>query len=162
MANIKIKSLAVDKNSEKSISKGFLYKDIAFDLSQNVSFNAQLNKREYLKDVSPLYDVEAVKNSIKTAFLTAPGQNIMNPTYGVDLRQYIFEPIDDFTSEIIKDDIESKLPRMEPRINVKNVTVVGDEDANTYYITLQIDVPSLDIYGLSIKSELNSTGYTIK
>lgn len=161
MANIRIKSLQIDKNSEKSISKGFLYKDIAFDLTQTVSFNSQLNKKEYLKDVSPLYDIEAVKNSIKTAFLTAPGQNIMSPTYGVDLRQYLFEPIDDFTTEIIKDDIEVKLPRMEPRINVKNVTVIGDEDANQYNITLQIDVPSLDVYGLSIKSELNSTGYTI-
>ena len=162
MANIKIKSLQVEKNAEKSISKGFLYKDIAFDLTQTSSFNAQLNRREYLKDVAPLYDIEAVKNSIKTAFLTAPGQNILNPTYGVDLRQYLFEPIDDFTTEIIKDDIEVKLPRMEPRINVKNVTVVGDEDNNSYYITLQIDVPSLDVYGLSIKSELNSTGYSIK
>jgi len=158
---IKIKSLEVDKLSEKSLKNNYLYKDLKFDLETAVSYNTQLNKREYLNDIAVLYDVEAVKNSIKTAFLTSPGQKILNPEYGVDLRQYLFDPIDDFTAEIIKDDIESKLPRMEPRITVRNVSVVGDEDNQTYWIELQIDVPSLDIEGLSIKSELNSVGYTI-
>ena len=158
---IKINSLKVDKLSEKSLKGDYLYKDLAFDLSQGVSYNNQLNKTETLRDVAALYDIEAVKNSITTAFLTSPGDKILNPTYGVDLRQYIFEPIDDFTTDIIKDDIETKLPLMEPRINVKNVVVEGDEDNNQYNIYLQIDVPSLDIYGLSIKSQLDSTGYTV-
>ena len=95
------------------------------------------------------------------ALLTSPGEKILNPTYGVDLRQYLFEPIDDFTTELIKDDIEIKLPAMEPRIVLKNVNVVADEDNNQYNIELQIDVPSLDVYGLSIKSELASTGYVV-
>lgn len=158
---IKITSLKIDKLSEKSLKGDYLYKDLKFDLETSVSYNTQLNKREFLNDIEALYDIEAVKNSIKTAFLTAPGQKILNPEYGVDLRQYIFEPIDDFTAEIIKDDIESKLPQMEPRITLRNVSVVGDEDNQTYWIELQIDVPSLDIEGLSIKSELNSVGYTI-
>jgi phage baseplate assembly protein W len=158
---IKIKSLGVDKLSEKSLKGDYLYKDFAFDLSQNVSFNSHLNKNEYLKDVQVLYDIEAVKNSVATALLTSPGDKILSPTYGVDLRRYIFEPIDDFISDIIKDDIETKLPKSEPRIKINNVEVMGDEDNNTYWINLQIDVPSLDVYGLSIKSQLNSTGYII-
>ena len=89
------------------------------------------------------------------------GDKILNPEYGVDLRRFIFEPVDDFTTEIIKDDIETKLPVMEPRITVSRVQVVGDPDTNTYDISLQINVPSLDLEGLTIKSQLNSTGYTI-
>lgn len=159
--NIKINSLKIDKLSDESLKKDYLYKDIALDLNQQVSFNKQLNKKEYLKDVAALFDVEAVKNAVATALLTSPGDKILNPTYGVDLRRYIFEPIDDFTADIIKDDIEVKLPKAEPRVTVKNVEVIGDEDNNTYWINLQINVPSLDIYGLSIKSQLNSTGYSI-
>jgi phage baseplate assembly protein W len=158
---IKIKSLKVDNISENSLKKDFLYKDIAFDLSQDVAFNNQLNKNEFLKDIVVSYDVEAVKNSVATAFLTAPGDKILTPTYGIDLRRFLFESVDDFTAEIIQDEIEVKLPRMEPRITVSNVTVEADEDSNQYNISLQIDVPSLNVYGLSIKSELNSTGYTI-
>ena len=158
---IKIKSLTIDKLSEKSISGGYLYKDFKFDLSQAMSFNPQLNKQEFLKDVEALYDLEAVKNSIVTAFTTIPGQKILNPTYGVNLTQYIFEPVDAFITMIIRDDIVTKLPDMEPRIEVVNVSVVGDAETQTYNIELKIDVPSLGITGISIKSQLNSTGYSI-
>ncbi len=131
------------------------------DLTPAVYLNAQLNKTESLKDVAALYNVEAVKNSIVTAFLTAPGDKILSPTYGLDLRQFLFEPIDDFLIDIIEDLVKNGLPTMEPRIEVENVEVVGDEDDNSIFITLQINVPSLDITGLSIKTEINSTGYTV-
>lgn len=159
--SIKIKSLKPDSLYEKSLQKDYLYKDLELDLKSSRYFNNQLNKSEILKDVSSLYDIEAVKNSVVTAFLTAPGDKILNPTYGLDLRQYLFEPIDDFTIDIIEDDIKNKLPAMEPRIEVVGVEVYGVEDENSIFITLQINVPSLDVYGLSIKSELNSSGYTI-
>jgi phage baseplate assembly protein W len=158
---IKINSLKIDKLSEKSLKGDYLYKDLAFDLSQDVSYNNQLNKKEFLKDIAALFNEEAVKNSVATAFLTAPGDKILSPTYGIDLRRFLFEAIDDFISDIIQDDIETKLPIMEPRITVKNVVVEADEDNNQYNISLQIDVPSLDIQGLSIKSKLDSSGYTI-
>lgn len=158
---IKIKSLGVDKLTESSLNSGYLYKDLALDLRSDVSFNNQLNKNETLRDFSAIFDIEAVKNSIKTAFLTSPGENLLDPKYGVDIKQYIFEPVDDFTAEIIKEDILSKLPIMEPRIVVNNVEVVGNEDQNQYDIYLTIDVPSLNVYGLSIKSELSSGGYVI-
>lgn len=159
--NIKITSLGQDNLTEKSLKKNFLYKDLELDMNPSVYLNPQLNRKEYLKDVAAIYDEESVKNAVATAFLTSPGDKILNPTYGVDLRRFLFEPVDDFTTEIIKDDIETKLPEMEPRIEVSNVEVVGDEDTNTYNITLQINVPALDINGLTIKSKLNSTGYVI-
>jgi phage baseplate assembly protein W len=158
---IKIKSLEVPSVSKKALANGFLYNDLSLDLSPSYSYNSQLNRNEVLKDVQAIFDVESVKNSVVNALLTTPGEKILDPTYGVDLRQYLFEPIDDFTTDLIRDDIEIKLPRMEPRIVLKSVNVVADEDNNQYNIELQIDVPSLDIYGLSIKSELASTGYTI-
>ncbi len=158
---IKIKSLEAPPVSKKALGNGFLYKDLALDLSPSYSYNSQLNRNEVLKDVQAIFDIEAVKNSVVNALLTTPGEKILDPTYGVDLRQYLFEPIDDFTTDLIKDDIEIKLPQMEPRIVLKSVNVIADEDNNQYNIELQIDVPSLDVYGLSIKSELASTGYTI-
>lgn len=159
--SIKIKSLKAEKLSDSSLSQGYLYKDIKFDLSPAVSLNSQLNRTENLKDIQALYDLEAVKNSIVNCFLTSPGQKILNPLFGIDLRRFLFEGIDDFTSEIIKETIERKLPKMEPRITIRNVIVDPDEDANQYNISFQIDVPSLNVYGVSIRSELNSIGYTI-
>jgi phage baseplate assembly protein W len=159
--NIKITSLKAGDIVEKSLKNDYLYKDIAFDLEPTVSYNNQLNKKEYLKDVQALYDIEAIKTSISNAFLTSPRQKILNPEFGVDLRRYLFEPVDVFTADLIQDDIELKLPEAEPRIKVENVTVFGDEDNQEYHITLQINVPSLNVRGVSIKSKLNSNGYTI-
>ena len=76
--------------------------------------------------------------------MTAPGQKILNPTFGIDLRRFLFEPVDDYTSEIIEDDISRRLPRLEPRITVTNVSVIADPDAQEYQIFLQINIPSLD------------------
>lgn len=161
MAKIVIKSLEADKLSDSSLQQGYLYKDIMFDLAPAYSNNSQLNRKEYIKDVQALYDLEAVKNSIVTAFTTSPGDKILNPTYGVDLRQFLFEPIDDFTTDIIQSTIENNLPNAEPRIIVRDVVVDPDEDNQQYNIALTIDVPSLDVYGLSIKSELDAAGYRI-
>jgi uncharacterized protein len=156
---IKIKSLRTDKLSENALKQDHLYKDVKFDLGTAYSFNSQLNRKIFQNDVQALFDVEAIQNSISNAFLTTPGQKILNPRFGIDLRRFLFEPVDDFTAQIIQDDIETKLPLMESRITVENVTVEGDEDNQQYNISLQINVPSLDIKGLTIKNTLKSNGY---
>jgi len=159
--SIKIKSIESDSLTKRSLERDFLYKDVFLDLRPSVYLNRQLNKKEPLKDIDALYDIEAVKNSIMTALTTSPGDKILTPKYGIDLRRYLFEPIDDFILDIIKDDIEIKLPVMEPRVQVVNVDVQGSEDTNEIYITMQINVISLNVYGVSIKSQINSAGYSI-
>jgi phage baseplate assembly protein W len=158
---IQIKTLKSEELYDKSLEKGHLYKDIKFDLEPSIAFNSQLNRQEVLKDVAAIYDEEAVKNSIRTAFLTSPGQKILNPTYGIDLSQYLFEPVSFFLADIIEDRIKEELPIHEPRVELENVRVEGDPDNNIYYINLQINIPSLNTYGISVKSELNTSGYSI-
>lgn len=158
---IKIKSLKPTLLDEKSLRKDYLYKDLTLDLTPQVFLNKQLNKKEPLKDVDALFDEEAIKNAVSNAFLTAPGDKILNPTWGLDIRQFLFEPIDRFTTDLIETKIRDVLPVMEPRIEVRNVVVTPFPDDNLYTVDLQINVPSLNIYGLQIKSRLNSVGYTI-
>tara|TARA_R110002020_G_scaffold2354_3_gene10946 strand:- start:730 stop:1218 length:489 start_codon:yes stop_codon:yes gene_type:complete len=159
MALIKITDISVDQAEDAALERGYLYKDLFLDLDNKVSYVPQLNKRTTLRDVQGLFDLNSIKNSIKNILLTSPGQKILNPEFGLDLRRYIFEPITTFSSYQIKADITNSLPDMEPRIRLDSVTVVPVPDRQEYYITLQIDVPALNIYGLSLKSLLNSTGY---
>jgi phage baseplate assembly protein W len=159
MALIKIDSVAVSDRDNNALKENYLYKDLFLDIDNRVSYNNQLNRTEELKDVLGLFDIEAVKTSIANALLTSPGEKILNPEFGVDLRRFIFEPIDEDTAEDIQDDIEDNLPKWEPRINLENVFVEADEDQQEYKITLQINIPSLDVYGLSLRSVLNSNGY---
>ena len=159
MALIKIDSVAVSDRDNNALKENYLYKDLFLDIDNRVSYNNQLNRTEELKDVLGLFDIEAVKTSIANALLTSPGEKILNPEFGVDLRRFIFEPIDEDTAEDIQDDIEDNLPKWEPRISLENVFVEADEEQQEYNITLQINIPSLDVYGLSLRSVLNSNGY---
>ena len=103
----------------------------------------------------------AIKNSIINIFLTSPGQKILNPEFGLDLRRYLFEPVNTSTAYKIKYDIEVLLPGQEPRIQLENVTVDAITDAQEYYIAMQINIPSLNAFGITLKSLLNSNGYYV-
>tara|TARA_R100001244_G_scaffold128797_2_gene99853 strand:- start:349 stop:837 length:489 start_codon:yes stop_codon:yes gene_type:complete len=160
VALIKLDTIKVSDVEERALNAGHLYKDLLLDLSTSYSYNQQLNRSESVRDVAALFDIEAVKTSIYNIFLTAPGQKILNPEFGIDLRMYLFEPVDRYTTFEIEADIMDKLPDLEPRITLKNVSVTADTDNQQYNIELQIDVPSLDITGLSLKSVLNSSSYS--
>ena len=161
MALIKISDVSVDKRDTAALEGGYLYKDLFLDLEPNVYYNKQLNKQVILKDVQGSYDLQAIKNSIRNIFLTSPGQKILNPEFGLDLRRYLFDPVNSSTAYSIKYDINTKLPGQEPRIQIQNVNVDAITDAQEYYIALQINIPSLDAYGITLKSLLNSNGYYV-
>jgi len=159
MALIKIDTVSVSKADNNAIKQNYLYKDLFLDIKNSYSYNAQLNRKEELKDVAGLYDIESIKNSIANALLTSPGEKILNPEFGIDLRRFLFEPVDVFTTQEIRADIEENLPNFEPRIELERVDVEALEDEQQYNIQLQINVPSLNVYGLSLRSVLNSNGY---
>ena len=159
MALIKIDSVSVTEAEKNALKQNYLYKDLFLDIKNRVSFNRQLNRKEELKDVQGLFDIESIQNSIANALLTSPGQKILNPEFGIDLRRFIFEPVSPFTQLEIQTDIEERLPGLEPRIELENVEVSANEDQQEYNITLQINIPSLNVYGLSLRSVLNSNGY---
>ena len=161
MALIKISDVSVDKRDNAALEGGYLYKDLFLDLEPEVYYNKQLNKNVILKDIQGSYDLQAIKNSIINIFLTSPGQKILNPEFGIDLRRYLFEPVNSSTAYRIKYDINTKLPGQEPRIQIQNVNVDAITDAQEYYIALQINIPSLDAYGITLKSLLNSNGYYV-
>lgn len=161
MANIKLTDVGVTKQEQIALSQQYLYKDLFLDLQNSYSYNNQLNRSVQLKDIQGLFDINAISQSITNILLTTPGQKILNPEFGIDLRQYIFDPVDDFTTQEIQADIEEKLPNLEPRIELESVEVTADIDEQQYNIVLQINVPSLNVYGLSLRSVLNSNGYAI-
>mgnify|MGYP003134729442 CR=1 FL=1 len=161
MALIKLTDISVDKSENNALENGYLFKDLLLDLETSVFYNEQLNKSITLKDVQGLFDLDSIKNSITNIFLTTPGQKILSPEFGINLRRFLFEPITNFTAYRIKSDIVNKLPDMEPRIELEETDVIPVPDEQEFFITLQINVPSLNVYGISIKSLLNSNGYYV-
>ena len=68
------------------------YKDI------NITFK----KHPVTDDVVVSKDASAIKQAIVNLLLTNKGERLMNPTYGSDIRSYLFEPMDYGTANQIK------------------------------------------------------------
>ena len=159
MNALKLTNLAPNKLTDSAVKRGFVYKDLKLDLETSYSYNNTINAKQELNDVQAIYDLEAIRNSIRNAFLTSPGQRILAPEYGIDIRRYVFDQINDDTAFFIERDIERNLPLYEPRIEVSGVSVVANTDENQYDINLTINVPEIDAYGVTLTNYLNSNGY---
>jgi len=112
-------------------------------------------------DISADYDTAAIKNSINALFNTLPGQNLLNPTYGLNLAQYLFQPISETNGRLIGNAILNGLTLYEPRITVQNVNIQMNTDEQTYYIYLNIVMPYLNNTTLNVAGVLGKTGYTL-
>tara|TARA_R100000664_G_scaffold20533_2_gene29749 strand:- start:10859 stop:11353 length:495 start_codon:yes stop_codon:yes gene_type:complete len=161
MPSIKLNELSVDKAKNTALSEGYVFKDLLFPIENRVSYSDQLEKHHEIHDVQGLYDLQCIQNSIANCLITSPGEKILNPTFGINLRQFLFSPIDDFQSTKIRDIITSRLPKMEPRIQLQNVQIIPYVDQQQYEIVIDYDVESLDMYGATQRAILNNNGYTI-
>jgi phage baseplate assembly protein W len=137
------------------------YRDIKLDLSLNYTYDPRLNSFDTVKDIKASEDVNAIKNSIFNIFTTMPGQKILNPTFGLNLMQFLFTPITNENAQVMGETILRGLQKFEPRVDVKKIVVLPDADNNTYQIGLRLDVPTLNIKGLGIKGILSESGYYI-
>jgi phage baseplate assembly protein W len=127
----------------------YTYSDLHLDLTNPIS-----------KDLKSDYDETAVRNSIYNLFNTIPGQNLLNPNYGLNLVRYLFEPVNEITGRAIGEDIINGLTLYEPRVIVKNVDIQSNADEQTYYITLSIEIPILNAQ-VRIPGTLTNTGFTL-
>ncbi|HET9626560.1 MAG TPA: GPW/gp25 family protein [Kofleriaceae bacterium] len=68
---------------------------------------------------------DEIDQSLSALFATRPGERIMRPDYGCDLRRFLFRGIDSTTAAEIKDTISMAILRHEPRITVNSIVVDG-------------------------------------
>jgi len=131
MASITFKNLEKTGTTNTSVT----YTDLHLDIV-GVPVGA-------VRDILVDHDLDAISNSLSNLFTTLPGQKLLNPTYGLNLLQFLFEPVTTRTAQIIGETILGGIERYEPRVSVDKVQVVGNADANEYNITLIIRLPDL-------------------
>jgi hypothetical protein len=129
---------------DTSIKKGYLYKDIGFDLVLRYTDNPELYKDSEKGDLKPIYDAKAIINS----------------TFGLDLRNHLFDTVSETRAFFLGTDLYDGLTTQEPRISIDRLDVIAVIDEQEYDITLSLSVPSLNIQGLSLRGVLNNEGYT--
>jgi len=156
VATIKVNSIKQPIKSNSS----FTYTDLKLDIEFDYTRNNEFQKRKEVRDLIINYDYGAVKNSIFNLFNTLPGQKILNPLFGLNLVQYLFQPLNEITANQIGTKILEGISTFEPRVVLQNINVVVDEANSQYLITLIISVPSIRTdSSFSISGILSNSGF---
>ena len=109
-------------------SSDFKYKDIK--LSETTNITGQV-------------DINAITTSLRNLFDWEVGSRIRLPEYGLNLRKFLYEPINRLTADRIGREIEVGLGTWEPRIKVINIFIEPFPDDYQFDIEIQYSIPSL-------------------
>lgn len=88
------------------------------------------------KDILKKKDENSIAQSIKTLLLTSHYERPFNPDLGSNLKRFLFEPIDDVTTTLIRDSIFETLKNYEPRITIEEIIATPNFDLDQYDVTI--------------------------
>lgn len=143
------------------LTKGFTYSDLHLDLKYQYLVNHEVQRNYEITDVVVDYDLGAIKNSLINMFLTIPGQKILNPYFGLNLAQFLFQPCDEDTAYLIGQEIQNGISMFEPRVQLNLVRVIAQPETNTFQITIAVSVPTLNSASFQIAGTLSNSGFYI-
>jgi phage baseplate assembly protein W len=140
-----IKIQALENISKTYKDKTYVYKDLTLDLTTTKIDSPGVSLPVPGSDIKASFDLAAINNSLTNLFNTLPGQRFLFPEYGLNLYQFLFEPVTPENGELIGDAVFRAVTTFEPRITVKNINISVDADNNQYYVTAIIQLPILNL-----------------
>lgn len=73
-------------------------------------------------------DYALIRSNIRQILLTAPGDRVMLPQFGCNLRQFLFAPLDDVLFDQVKNQILTSLSLYAPYLKVLTLKIHNNED----------------------------------
>ena len=92
------------------------------------------------KDVSRVFDIQAVKRSVRNLILMNHYEKPFHPEIGSGVRDVLFENMTPTTSHILTRKIEMVIEQFEPRARLISVTASPNLDRNEYECTISFYV----------------------
>ena len=83
---------------------------------------------------------DAIKNNLINFFLTNKTERYLNPTFGGNLRAFIFQQITENNVSALKQDIQSQLNLYFPNVAVANLSIDSIPDSNQINVSLTYNV----------------------
>jgi phage baseplate assembly protein W len=85
-------------------------------------------------------DDRLIKNDILQLLLTIPGERVMRPDFGINLRNFVFEQMTDRDLNSLRQEIFRGIAEFEPRVNVEDVIFKRDDDINKLEIKVVVNM----------------------
>ena len=105
--------------------------------SNNISLGYETINENNIKEL-------AVFN-LKNIILTNPGERIMQPSFGVGIKRYLFEQANPGTQLEIRNQIIAQVKRYAPYIDVISIDISSED--NTLNLILKYEVSTAEIAG---------------
>ena len=104
---------------------------------------------------SKAYGLNLVRNNLRQLLLCEKGTRIMLPDYGLGLNKYLFEPLDETTFYLIKNEILTTLAKYFSIASVLSLRVFGnpieqDQHQLIIQLTLQLNDESLEVFDTEV------------
>jgi phage baseplate assembly protein W len=96
------------------------------------------------KDIMPLKDDNAIKNSVKNLLISNFYERPFSKDVGANLRALLFEPADSITKIALKDNIRRVIRKYEPRVVLRGIQIDYQDDSNAYNITVIFKIKEFD------------------
>ena len=150
-------SLSVKKSaaSERKRRAGFSYPLIE-PLDNTVPPGVPPKNTSQSNYFNKAYGVELIRNNLRQLLLTQKGERVMLPEFGLDLRRYVFEPLDETTFNLMRRDILLTLSTYFSIAKPLVLTISSDDreiENHTLRVelTLQLLDESLDIFDVEVR-----------
>lgn len=91
---------------------------------------------------------QTVKQNFKMLILTIPGERVMDPNYGVGLKQFLFENFSSVTQDQVKSRIKEQVSIYLPVVTLKDIQVTHSTGTHTMNVQITYSIPDLGIRDL--------------
>jgi phage baseplate assembly protein W len=105
-----------------------LQKNIAIGVSLPFNGSGVFNSTYTTKD--------QIKSNLVNLLLTDVGERVMNPSFGCNLKRFLFEGITDNNLELLVSSLGNSISIFVPEITVTNISVVPTPDSNLIDLTI--------------------------
>ena len=127
--------MALKNISGKNFTRSRTFKDIDIAMGRN----------PFTDDLGVVKNDNSIKQAIKNIVLTAPGEKPFQPLVGSRVYQLLFEPLDPFTADTIRDEIINTINQYEPRVELTQIDVTPIYEGNKLNVTIEYRIVGLPI-----------------
>lgn len=134
--------ISVKSKSKHSFNSKTMFKDISINSIKAKS----VYNNELVYNVHEIVNADAIKNSLYNIFSWYQGERILDPEFGNSIYKYLYEKINDFTSEQIISLIHTTIAKYEPRVIVDDIYKIdnsNDIENNTINIMISYHIKGI-------------------
>jgi len=108
----------------------------------NINFPFKNSANGFFLDINSDEDA-AIKADLMHLILTRKGQRLYLPDFGTELLRFIFEPNDDLTLSMIKDEIKTVVKKYLPNLSITDIKV-SESEFSEFAVVVNINYTIID------------------